>query len=110
MVARASGLEAALIGVDLVVTGEGRLDAFSLAGKVCGGVLEWAEAEGVAQRAVVVGQVADDVAGLVPPDVLVLSLADRVWQAGEAFTRAAVLVEEAAVEAGRWARDRLGGR
>lgn len=110
VVARASGLEAALIGVDLVVTGEGRLDASSLAGKVCGGVLEWAEAEGVAQRAVVVGQVAGDVAGLLPPDVLVLSLTDRVWQAGEAFTRAAVLLEEAAVEAGRWALDRLGGQ
>jgi hypothetical protein len=34
-------------------------------------------------------------------DVQVLALTDRVWQAGEAFARAAVLVEEAAVEAGR---------
>ena len=34
-------------------------------------------------------------------DVQVLALTDRVWQAGEAFARAALLVEEAAVEAGR---------
>jgi hypothetical protein len=36
----------------------------------------------------------------------VLALTDRVWQAGEAFTRAAILVEEAAVEAGRRALGR----
>jgi glycerate kinase len=110
VVARAAGLEAALPGVDLVVTGEGRLDASSLSGKVPGGVLEWAEAEGVAHRAVVAGQVAGDVAGALPPDVLVLALTDRVWQAGEALVRAAVLVEEAAVEAGRWAMGRLADR
>ena len=33
--------------------------------------------------------------------VEVFMLTDRVWQAGEAFARAATLVEEAAVEAGR---------
>ena len=36
-------------------------------------------------------------------DVLVLSLVDRVWQAGEAWARAGLLAEEAAVEVGRWA-------
>jgi hypothetical protein len=35
--------------------------------------------------------------------VQVLALTDRVWQAGEAFARAATLVEEAALEAGRTA-------
>ena len=30
-----------------------------------------------------------------------LALTDRVWQAGEAFARAAMLVEEAALEAAR---------
>jgi hypothetical protein len=34
-------------------------------------------------------------------DVRLLALTERVWQAGEAFSRAAVLVEEAALEAGR---------
>ena len=36
------------------------------------------------------------------PDVLALT--DRVWQAGEAFARAGVLAEEAAIEIGRKAR------
>lgn len=102
VVARTCGLEAALAGVDLMVTGEGRLDASSLNGKVVGGALEWAEAEGVTARAVIAGQVADSVP--VPDGVLVLALTDRVWQAEEAYSRASVLVEEAAVEAGRWAR------
>jgi hypothetical protein len=31
----------------------------------------------------------------------VLALTDRVWQAGEAFARAELLVEEAALEVGR---------
>jgi hypothetical protein len=34
-------------------------------------------------------------------DVHLLTLTDRAWQAGEAFARAALLVEEAALEAGR---------
>jgi hypothetical protein len=33
----------------------------------------------------------------------VLALTDRVWHPDEAFTRAALLVEEAAVEAARYA-------
>jgi hypothetical protein len=33
--------------------------------------------------------------------VELFALTDRVWQAGEAFARAALLVEEAALEAGR---------
>ncbi len=103
VVARACGLEAALAGVDLVLTGEGRFDATSLDGKVPGGVLEYAEAEGVARRAVIAGQVAAGAAALLPAEVLLLLLTDRVWQTGEAYARAAVLVEEAAVEAGRWA-------
>jgi glycerate 2-kinase len=99
--------EAALDGVDLVLTGEGRLDRTSLSGKVTGSVLEWAASEGVGHRAVVAGQVADGLQVL--DDVLVLSLVDRVWQAGEAWSRAGLLAEEAALEAGRWALQRLGG-
>jgi glycerate kinase len=106
VVARAVNFEAALDGADLVLTGEGRLDHTSLSGKVTGSVLEWAASEGVGHRAVVAGQVAD---GLVLDDVLVLSLVDRVWQAGEAWSRAGLLAEEAALEAGRWALQRLGG-
>jgi glycerate 2-kinase len=109
VVAQAAGLEAALSGADLVVTGEGRLDPSSLDGKVPGGVLEWAEAEGVAHRAVVAGQVDGRVRLQLPGDVLVLALVERVWQEGEAWSRAETLAEEAGVEAGRWALGRLGG-
>jgi glycerate kinase len=48
-----------LDGADLVVTGEGRLDATSFDGKVVGGVLEIAAAEGIPVAAVV-GDIADD--------------------------------------------------
>jgi glycerate kinase len=124
VVARAVNFEAALEGADLVLTGEGRFDRASLNGKVTGSVLEWAASEGVGHRAVVAGQVADELrpptpaaetpaddtagAGGVLEDVLVLSLVDRVWQAGEAWSRAGLLAEEAALEVGRWALQRLG--
>jgi glycerate kinase len=104
VVADAAGLEDALEDAALVVTGEGRLDATSLAGKVVGGVLEWAADLGVPSRAVIAGQIADAVRAEVPVDVTLLALTERVWHAGEAFERAAVLVEEAAVEAARVAR------
>jgi glycerate kinase len=132
VVARAAGFEAALDGVDLVLTGEGRFDRTSLEGKVTGGVLEWAASEGVAHRAVVAGQVADELrppqSGVpLPPSsgngtpvggdsggepvldgVFLLALVDRVWQDGEAWARAGLLAEEAGVEVGRWALERLG--
>ena len=50
VVAEAVGLEAAFEGADLVVTGEGKLDASSLEGKVVGGVLAWAADLGVPRR------------------------------------------------------------
>jgi glycerate 2-kinase len=103
VVARTAGFEDALVGVDLVVTGEGKVDATSLDGKVVGGVLEWAAEEGIAHRAVVAGQVTPEAREelSVLGDIDVLALTDRVWQAGEAFARAGVLAEEAAIEIGR---------
>ena len=52
------------------------------------------------RRGVIAGQVTDEAReeASVLGDVTVLALTDRVWQAGEAFARAALLVEEAAVE------------
>ena len=50
-----TGLDAALEGADLVITGEGRFDATSRAGKVVGGVAERASAAG-APLAIVAGQ------------------------------------------------------
>jgi glycerate kinase len=102
VVAGAAGLGDALEGASIVVTGEGRLDRTSLVGKVVGGVLEWASEHGVANRAVIAGQVVADARDDLEADaVVVLALSDRVWQASEAFTRAALLVEEAALEVAR---------
>ena len=107
VVARAAGLEDALAGAELVVTGEGKLDPTSFEGKVVGGVLEWAADEGVAKRVVIVGQATpegrDELSVL--GDVQLLTLTERVWQSGEAFARAALLVEEAATEAAGRARE-----
>ena len=77
----------------------------SLDGKVVGGVLAWAADLGVPRVAVIAGQVTDDARAALEdrPGVEVLALTDRVWQAGDAYARAALLVEEAAVEAGRTA-------
>jgi glycerate kinase len=105
VIARAAGLDDALDGADVVVTGEGRLDATSFAGKVVGGVIEWAAEAGVGKRVVIVGQATpegrDELSVL--GDAELFTLTDRVWQAGDAFARAALLVEEAAIEAGRHA-------
>jgi glycerate kinase len=54
-IAAIAGLPSALAGADVVITGEGRYDATSLAGKVVGAVLAAAEAAGVV-AAVVAGQ------------------------------------------------------
>jgi glycerate kinase len=107
VVAEVVGLEAALDGALLAVTGEGHFDATSLAGKVAGGVLSWSAELGVPHVGVIAGQVADGaraaaeaVAG---SQVQILALTDRVWQASETYARTALLVEEAAIEAGRFA-------
>jgi len=102
VVANAAGLEPVLDGALLVLTGEGRVDVTSFAGKTVGGVLQWAGDLGVPHRGVIAGQVTDDAReeAAVLGDVKVLALTDRVWQAGEAFSRAALLVEEAALELG----------
>ncbi|MFN2593361.1 MAG: glycerate kinase [Actinomycetota bacterium] len=52
-VASAAGLDDALEGADLVITGEGRLDSASFSGKVLSGVVERAKAHGVPCVAIV---------------------------------------------------------
>jgi glycerate 2-kinase len=102
VVAEVVGLEAALDGADLVLTGEGRCDATSFTGKVVGGVLDWAAELGVPHRGVIAGQVTADAREEASVwGAQVEALVDRVWQSGEAFTRAATLVEEAAVDLAR---------
>lgn len=103
VVAEATGLDRALRGAWLAVTGEGRLDEASFEGKVVGGVLAWAREAGVPRRAAVVGRAVDHAERLLPPDVLALSLIDRAADVEDALSRAAELVEEATAEAGRWA-------
>jgi glycerate 2-kinase len=105
VIAEAVGLEAALEGADLAMTGEGRLDGSSLAGKVVGGVLAWADDLDVASVAIIAGQATDEArAALADRSGLqVLALTDRVWQSSETYTRTALLVEEAAIEAARTA-------
>ena len=69
LVAEEVRLDEHLAGADLVVTGEGRLDATSMAGKVVSGVAAYAAAAGV-PLLVVVGSADPDV--VVPGDVLSL--------------------------------------
>jgi hypothetical protein len=65
-------------------------------------VLEWAGDVGNPHRAVIAGQITADARD----ELSVLgawgeALVDRVWQSGEAFTRTALLVEEAALDLAR---------
>jgi len=90
VVAEAVDLATHLETADLVVTGEGRLDASSLDGKVVGGVLFNARCA----KAVIAGYVA---VGL-DPDIQVSSLTDRAGSAERAMREAAALVREAAAE------------
>jgi glycerate kinase len=107
VVAEAVGLEDAFGDCDLAMTGEGKLDASSLEGKVVGGVLSWAEELGVPQVAIIVGQATADARATLADraGVQLLALTDRAYQTNEAYTRAALLTEEAAIEAGRAALD-----
>lgn len=102
VVAGVVALDAALVGADLALTGEGRLDATSFSGKVVGGVLDWAADVGVPSVGVIVGQVSPEAREeAARRGAWVEALTDRVWQAGEAFARAALLVEEAALDLAR---------
>jgi glycerate kinase len=102
-IAEAVGLEAALENADLVVTGEGKLDDSSLAGKVVGGVLAWADDLAVEHAGVIAGQVTDSARATLAArsNTTVLSLTERAFQEREAYTRAALLAEEAAIEIAR---------
>jgi len=105
VVAEAVGLETAFEGADLALTGEGKLDPSSLAGKVVGGVLAWADDLDVAHVAIIAGQATDEARAALSEraGVQVLALTDRVWQSSETYSRTALLVEEAAIEAARTA-------
>jgi glycerate kinase len=92
LVARHAGLEEALGAADAVVTGEGRLDASSFAGKVVGSVLAAAARAGVS--AIVV---AGEVEGGLDAGVPAASLVERYGR-GRAWAEPAACLAEAAAE------------
>ena len=94
VVAEETGLAERLEGADLVVTGEGLLDAESFNGKVVGGVCELAERLGVPVVAVA-GAVDGNAAA--PATVPVLSLSER-FGADRAFAEPAACVEQLLAE------------
>ena len=81
-------LDRLLNGAQLVVTGEGYLDAESFNGKVVGGVATWAAAEGVPVLAIV-GDRDPDVP--IPAHVRLVSLVER-FGSEAAFNRTLELV------------------
>lgn len=103
VVAGAAHLDEALAGASLAVTGEGRLDAASFEGKVVGGVAAWAIAAGVPHLGIVAGSIDESARQLTPSGTRVLSLVERAFDEEDAFARAALLVEEASFDLGRWA-------
>lgn len=85
-----AGLDAALADADLVVTGEGLLDAASFQGKVVGGVVGRAAALGI-QTLVIVGQ--RDIDVTVPDGVTVVGLVERFGR-DLAFSHTAECIEQ----------------
>jgi glycerate kinase len=71
---RLAGLDRALAGADLVITGEGRFDATSLTGKTCGTVIAAAVAAGV-PVALVAGEISGTAPGIAR-SVTLAALAD----------------------------------
>lgn len=99
LVAESVGLAELLAGADIVVTGEGSLDATSLSGKVVGEVLARADRAGVWHRLAVAGRVSATEAGqLRARGVRVRSLLERAATSTEAMARAAALVSELCAE------------
>jgi glycerate kinase len=99
VVAGAAGLDTALAEADLVLSGEGRLDATSFGGKVVGGVL--ARVPAGVRIALLAGEVTDDARAQLPAGVLVWSLLERAGSLEESVAHAGALVEEGACELGR---------
>ena len=93
-VATATGLDEAITAADIVITGEGRFDATSFAGKVTGRVLSRASASGTAAL-VIAGAVT------VALDVPSFSLSNMAGSTDVAIADASVLLVEAGQRAAR---------
>ncbi|MGF1527432.1 MAG: glycerate kinase [Candidatus Competibacterales bacterium] len=96
LVAELAGLEAAIAQADLVITGEGRLDAQSPRGKVVGGLARLAARHGT-PVAVLAGAVALDPAELADLGIQVaLPIVEGPTSTSDAMAAGATLVERAA--------------
>ena len=96
LIADITGLPAAIKAADLVITGEGRLDAQSQAGKVPVGVAHLARAAGVPAVAFA-GAIEGDPADLQQEGIAaVVPIVDRPMTLAEAMSAAPALIEEAA--------------
>src|SRR5262249_33560384 len=96
LVAAHAGLDAAVEGAGVVLTGEGRLDATSFDGKVVGGVLE-----ACARRGIPVVVIAGEIAPGLSPPVPAYSLVERYGRDRAYADAAACLAELASVATGR---------
>jgi glycerate kinase len=95
VVADAVGFGAALERADVVLTGEGKVDRTSLAGKVVGEVLRAAAARGIGAW-VVAGEVEEGLTDLLPGRPRLLSLTELGGSAERARNDSAALVRQAA--------------
>ncbi|MDR6178233.1 glycerate kinase [Pseudomonas sp. SORGH_AS 211] len=101
VVAELVGLEGALIGADLAVTGEGRLDGQTLRGKTPAGVLRLAQRHGVPVVAVA-GSLGEGYDALYEQGLAAaFSLVPGPLSLEEALTQAEVLLERTARDIGR---------
>jgi len=99
VVAEATRLDQLLEDAEVVLTGEGQLDQSSLEGKVVGNVVDLAKEYAVPHCGVIVGRIAPSFG---PPEGAIVSdLIGRAFDEEDAFARAALLVEEAALDLGR---------
>jgi glycerate kinase len=102
IVAELRGLAAALEGADAVYTGEGSIDAQTLAGKTVAGVARLAKAAGVARVVAFGGRVdASAATALEQLGVTTVAIADPAMPEHEAMCNAAALLERASAEVTR---------
>jgi glycerate kinase len=97
LVAEHVGLDERLAAADVVVTGEGHLDAQSLDGKVVGGVRDLA-ADAKVPVVVIVGDADPEVRDALERDAVVVSLVERFGE-GRAFGEPQWCIEHATCEA-----------
>lgn len=95
LVAEAAGLDEAIAGADLVITGEGCLDAQSLRGKTPVGVADIARARGVPVVAVAGAVRLSEAAWRAAGFVAAYNLTDLAQGDADAKTRAVILLAEA---------------